>query len=195
MPETLADQGSPAPETPASETPAPVASPDIEKLRADLSAEFEKKMQDRVTGFQRLLSEREQELRELKTAGLSEEEREQLARQESEDRVAALERENELLKLSRVYPEEAPLFEQLLAAPTAKDQLEFLRKLKADLKAASTPAAPANEAEEPDIPDVISTNPMRPPEQGVLLPNGTLMTEDLADRLLGAAGKGALRGR
>lgn len=197
MPEDAAGQAYDELESPALGTapaPAQPATPDIESIRADIAAsikqELEASFNERVAGFQRLIAERDAELRELKTAGLSEEEREQLARRESEEELEALRRENELLRLSSEFPDEMPIFRQILNAPTAKDQLALLKQIRAAQAASQAPAPPP--PADPDIPDVLPTNPMRPFEEGVILPDGTVMTDALADSLLKSAGRGAL---
>jgi hypothetical protein len=175
------------------ESPSPsTSSPDLESIRAELQlslrADMEAQFQERAAGFQRALAEKDAELRALKTAGLSEDEREQLARQENESAIEVLRRENELLKLAREFPDEMPLFERVLNAPTAKAQLEAFRVLRAEL----SPKAPAPVAEpELEVPDILSSNPPR--QTGPTLPDGTAMSDALADRLLGSASGGALR--
>ena len=72
-------------------------------------------------------------------------------------------------------------YRQLLDAGSAKDQLELF-------KALSTPTAakpPADDAPV-DVPDVDLNNPMRQPEAGVRLEDGTILTDAIADRILGS---------
>ena len=77
---------------------------EIENVRTEFEARFK--------GLQRVIAEKDEalqryttELSELKTAGLSEEEREQLKQTELKQRLDQLARENELLKLSKDYPD------------------------------------------------------------------------------------------
>lgn len=168
---------------------APAEATDIEKIKAEISAAMRAELDTRVAGFQRLLAGRDetigalsQELDELKTAGLSEEEREQLR----DDRLATENQELRdqlaLAKLAPEYADEMPLFQELLEATDPKAQLEVLRKIRKPGVAAAPAAADA----EPATPEIDHNNPPRQTPEGVTLPDGTLMTDDLADRVLGS---------
>lgn len=157
---------------------------DIESVRR----EFE----ERFKGLQRVIAEKDQalearnaELFQLKTASLSEDERAQLevARiKEENDRLA---REVELMKLAQTYGEELPIFQQLLSAESAEDQLKVLRAIRSAQAANSQPTGAAPDV---DVPDINQTNPMRSDVGG----SASGMTGDIAERILGSF-KGALR--
>jgi len=167
----------------ASDTSPAATIADIEKVKAEIASAFD----ERAKGFQRLLAGRDEtikalseQLDELKTAGLSEDERVQLREQRLAEENEKLRTELELLELSREYGDEYPIFRELIDAPTAKDQLEAIRKMRK----ASVPAPSPAPAEEPEtsLPDM--NNPMRGTDGWGFLPDGTPMSDDLADRLL-----------
>lgn len=157
---------------------------DIEARLAALEAATE----ERVKGFQRLLAGRDQELeqlrrqnRELKTSGLSEDEREQLRYREIEEERDRLARELELIQLKDKYGDLLDPYQKLLAAESAEEQLALLASLRAP---AAKPVAPTPQAQ-PESSDVDRNNPPYQMPEGVTLPDGTTMTDDLADRILG----------
>jgi hypothetical protein len=178
--DALATQGEDA----ASSSATATASPEIEKLKAEY--------EERFKGMQRLISERERTLADLQRkqsdlelASLPDGERAIAMSRRADEELARLRAENELLKLRNEYPNEVPAFEKLLKATTPKDQLDILRELARGM-AASDKA--------PEPPDVDPNNPMRTPSEGAF----GEMTDELADRILKAAPKGALfkiRGR
>lgn len=163
---------------------APAASGmDIEARLAALEAGYE----ERIKGFQRLLANRDQEksalereLKELKTADLSEDERVQLTLAELQEEKDRLETELELVKLGSKYQDEMPLYQKLLGAQTAEEQLEFLRSLR------SSGAAPAGKAPA-ESSDLDLNNPRQSAPAGMILPDGTMMTDELAERILKGA--------
>jgi len=178
MPDPLAGQdGSDA----SADAPVTLTAADIEKVKAELQAEFE----DRAKGFQRLISERDdklaahaRELEELKTSGLSEDEREQLAQDKLRLENEALRGRLELSELAGQYGDEMPFYQRLLSGKTAEEQLKVLRELR-------TPAAPEVEVEKTaEIPDTDPNRPMRTPMEGTILADGSVMNDTIADRIL-----------
>ena len=168
----------------ASAPSAPAASlADIEKLKSETD--------ERIKGFQRLLSERDRALADLQRKvqdaeleSLPADDRARVIGKRRDEEYAALRAENELLKLRSEFPTEVPAFERLLRAANPKEQLEILREL-------AQAASPKRAANEP--PDVDPNNPMRSEPEGELMADGTYMTDALADRLLAAnPAKGAL---
>lgn len=189
MPDPLAGQGG----TDASADAPVLTAADIEKIKAEMTASFE----ERFKGMQRLVAERDDllaaraaELEELKTAGLSDEEREQLEESKKDREIATLRSQLELQALAGEYGSEMPYFERLLKAPTAEDQLKAMREF-AQSFAPKAPVTPA--AGEPEIPEVDLNRPGRQPLDGVVLPDGTVMNDAIADQILASAGRGALR--
>ena len=191
MPEQIAGQ----PDQDASaQAPAPITQADIDKLIAARDAQFE----ERIKGFQRLIADKEtraqaleHELSQLKTAGLSPEEREQLEIEQVKAENARLQAQLDLKNLASQYADEVPFFERLLAAPSAEEQLQVMREYATTLKAPQTPApvAPVAPAE-PAIPEVDLNRPYRRETySGQRLADGTVMNDELADRLLAAVGR------
>jgi|LakMenE18May11ns_1017448.scaffolds.fasta_scaffold9871688_2 hypothetical protein len=181
MEEQLAVQGGVTSDS-ASAPAAP--SPEIEKVREEFESRF-KGLQRVIAEKDEVLSKAQAELKELKTAGLSEDERAQLHQKDLSEQLDKLSRENELLKLSREYPDEMPVFEKLLQADSTKTQLETIREIRAAIAKAQTPA----KQEETEVPDVNPINPPRRDFGGVVMPDGTTLTEDIADRILKTFGK------
>lgn len=139
--------------------PAPAAAPDIEKIKADLRQEMAAEMDTRIAGFQTVINRLTEENRGLKTATLSEDEREQLMVQERDEYIAELEAQLKLTQLSqpsdgfdsRVYSLAYQAYTNLLNASTEEEQMSVLLSLV-------QPAAPtAPDAPEPS--DVDKNNP------------------------------------
>jgi len=150
---------------------------------------------ERIKGFQRLVAERDRKLADLEArfaqreaaledqrlAGMTDEERGTVTEQKRQTELQRLRAENELLKLGIDYATEMPLYRKLLNAPTAKDQLDIIRELSAATSANPALPVPKKAA---DVPAVDRTNPMRQPSEGIVLSDGTQMTDDIADRIL-----------
>jgi len=150
---------------------------------------------ERIKGFQRLVAERDRKLADLEArfaqqeaaledqrlAGMTDEERGTVTEQKRQTELQRLRAENELLKLGIDYATEMPLYRKLLNAPTAKDQLDIIRELSAATSANPALPVPKKTA---DVPAVDRTNPMRQPSEGIVLSDGTQMTDDIADRIL-----------
>lgn len=185
MPEVLAGQ---EPEGASAENP-PVLSAD------DIEARLTQKFDERIKGFQRVIAEKDaaveaarREAQELRMSGMSEDEKAEVEWQELESQVSKLQAENALLALQSEYPDEMPVFRNLLNASTPKEQLDAIRALRTAQAAAQAASnAQANPAEgEPDIPDVDPNNPSPQKGSSGAPSNGREMNDDLADRILGA---------
>lgn len=126
------------PPAPTPGSPAPVGQSDLDKWRQEIVGDITKVTDERFSGIQKLFARRdtklqalEQTVEQLKSRTLSDDEREELTDKATRERLAAVEAENEVLRLSREYPAETvSLFEALLGAESAKDQLEILKTLK-----------------------------------------------------------------
>lgn len=154
MVDTLASQD--AAQTPA-ETPVIEPAVDIEAVTAQVRQALAAENEERVKGFQRALADKDKEIRNLKTATLSDDERSALAVQEAERERDEARREASLLKLRAQYaPEVVTAFEALTSLNTPEEQVAFI----ANLRAPSTPAAPAPEPDA-DL-DVRDATPARP---------------------------------
>jgi len=177
----------PESQAPAAETP-PATAPafDVEKIKSDLVAALDVKMSERIAGiqssFQTQINERDQTIRELKLASLSEDEREEVAEQEGEEYVAELERQVKLAELAEKYPKIVPHFKKLLASQTPEEQAEYLNSLL-------YPQAPEPEAEQ-QVPDVDPNNPAptSSPLTGYRMPDGTPLTPEFAEQFLKSLG-------
>lgn len=180
--ETLAGQ----PEGDQAPAVTPPAPPD-----ADIEARLTQKFEDRIKGFQRLVDEKDRALKDaqskltdLQMSGMSEDEKAEAEWNSLQAQVDKLQAENALLSLSSEYPEEMPVFKNLLNATSPKEQLEAIRALRAAAKAAA-PAEPENpEGGEPDIPDVDPNNPLARQSSGGPTFNGQVMDDNWADRIL-----------
>ena len=172
-----ATQAAPATDAPAS-TPAfdPAA---FETKIASL-------IEERVKGFQRIVSEKDQSIadlqRQLKTASMSEEEREQLAVKEEQDRIEALALENELLKLGQQYPTEVGIVQKMLAGQSVQDYVAALHEALAS-------KAPEKEPEQ-EVSDVDRNNPPATPvtrsagADMISLPDGSFITVAQGEEIL-----------
>ena len=160
------------------------ANNDIESVRREFEERF-KGLQRVIAEKDQALEARNQELFQLKTASLSEDERAQLEVTRIKDENERLGKELELVKLGQAYGEELPIFQQLLAAESAEDQLKVLRALRGGPAGNSQPTAPGPDV---DVPDINQTNPMRSDVGG----NADGMNGDIAERILSSF-KGALR--
>lgn len=183
-------------DAPAS-TPATPAF-DFEAFKASLVGELDQKVSERISGIQSVFDKklnelRDTEIRPLKTANLSEEEREQLAEKEAAEYVETLERQVWLAnEASKKYPKAVPLIQKLFEAkgdlPTFAESLESL------LSPAPATPEPADE-----VPEVDPNNPPRVNPAGTfVLPDGQVMTKELADQILNSFGNtpiATLRGR
>lgn len=165
--------------------PAPQApTVDVEKLKADLAAEFEAKMNERISGlqssYQAQINERDAQLRELKTASLSEEEREQLALKERDEELERLRTQLWLAEQSQNKPKAAEVYRKILEAENDDDVIALLDGLTA---APATTAPPEEEAQVPDVdpnnPSIHSTN-----SELVTLPDGRQITAEFAEKFL-----------
>lgn len=132
---TLIDQS--APEDATSDEPSvqPVGQADLDKWRNELTASLNENFDTRFKGFQKLLGERDRQigeintmLTELKTADLSDDERVQLEREALDQERAAIAAERELLTLRAEFPDEVDLYQEVLKAPTSRDQIALLNQ-------------------------------------------------------------------
>lgn len=179
------------PEAPASQ-PAQQAF-DPEAFKASLLAEWENKTNERIAGvqssFQKLLNEREAEIRELKTANLSEDEREQLAEQEAQAYIDNLEFQVWLAnEANKKFSKAAPHIQKL--AELDGDVTAFAEYLEAALSPALEPEP------EPVVSDVDPNNAPRTPvaagPDSYIGPDGQVMTPELRKQILAGFGNMSL---
>lgn len=169
--------------------PAPA---EVDNSIESVRREFE----ERFKGLQRVIAEKDQaleatnkELYQLKTAGLSDDERAQLETTRLREQLDQLAKENELMKLAQSYGEEIPLFQKLLGAETAEEQLRLIREIRAGQAASQD--RPSGNTPDVEVPGSSPINPMRPDALGATKDG---MSGDIADRILESF-KGALRPR
>lgn len=163
----------------------------LDDLKAAMSQEFDNRFQ----GFQSLLDRRTSELRkeldDLKTADLTPEEQEQERTRAQSERVARLERENEILRMRKDYPEEVDLLTEFFEKSSLQDQLALLsafRKAKAD-------AEPVPDGADAQPTPVDKNSNPRKGDLTLSDISGNAMNDQLADKVLESAGneKGLLR--
>lgn len=184
-------------EAPAEAVAPPVAPavPDIESRFQQLEASFKAEMDTRVKGFQKALSQKDKDIKALRESQMSEAEVAEYRRQEEGTEVERLQAENALLKLAASYPDEVPLFQQILEAPGPEEQLKLIREFrKGQAAAASSTQQPATEPEV-ETPPVDFNNPLAPymPNGANVTYQGQQVTEAWADRLLDGASSMASR--
>lgn len=164
------------------EATSEAANLDLSAIQTAIMAELDKRFQ----GFQGLLdrrtSEFQKELEELKTADLSPEEQAQFQSSKEKERIARLERENELLKMRRNFPEEVDLLEDFFTKSSLEDQLMLLASFR---KAQAASETPAEDDEEQPTP-VDKNNPARRQQISMADMAGE-MTSELADKVLSTA--------
>lgn len=181
------------PETPAPEAtaavdataPAAPVVPDVESIVSERLAAFTAKFEEeRLKPLQREISERDEAIKKLKTASLSEDDREQLLAQEEADRIEAIETENWLLRKARENPAAADLFEKVLKADPDEQFALFVSLVS---PATPTPEAAAPEADA-QVPDIDKNNPagastLVPPGTPIM-PDGTALTPEFRKNFL-----------
>lgn len=162
--------GQPAPAASAS-APAPAAI-DIDKIKAELKVELQKDMDARVGGFQTVINRLTEENKTLKRQQLPDDERLELDTQDQTDRVAELERKLALMQLAVQFPDEAAVYQALLDADTALEQVQILKALR------TPPATPEVEAQ---VAEVDRNNPAQTTGEVIgRMPDGTPLTGDAA---------------
>lgn len=157
---------------------------------------LEEKLNPRFSGLTTLIENKTsplaQELSELKTAGMSPEEREQLEEQANQSHYERMERENMMLKMRQSDPDAVDFLMALDNAESFEDQLAII-KSKLGGKAADQVEA-AVDSGEVATPAVDSTNPARTPATGIAgaLATGQISSEAEADEILRLAGNQSL---
>ena len=170
----------------APQAPAPATEGfDPARFKAELESSWSQQLAERISGiqsgYQQQLNQRDEEIRKLKNATLTEEERVQLAEQEAEDEAAQylddLETRVALAELAAKYPKAAPHIQQLYQTGTLEEQAAYLDSLLNP-----TPATP--EASE-QVPPVDANNPPRGADTGALLNiDGKELTQEMRRQIL-----------
>lgn len=151
----------------------------------------------RVSGFQQMLAQKDealqesqQRLREFEIAGLSEDERSALQQQERDAEIERLRLENELFRLQEQHPRGATIYRRLLEPGlTAQQQVALLDELLGQQQSSAAPApSPTPPAPTPEAGGTVPVdrnNPAHSLGSDVeVLPNGEIMTDEVADRIL-----------
>ena len=159
-------------ETPAqpAATPAPA---DVESIVSNRLAEFSTKFEEeRLKPLQRLISERDAEIQRLKTATMSEDEREQLRIEKEEQDRQSFETERWLFNKAKENAAAAELLERWLSTDDPDELYKFAVEIAArQAPATPTPAATPEPSEQ--VPDIDPNNPARSH-----VPQGTPVTAD-----------------
>jgi hypothetical protein len=173
----------------SAEAPAsPGSAVDLDAIIAALDG----KLNERFSGFQSLIDKRisplAEQLDELKTAGMSPEEREQLEDQATTDHYAKLERENAMLKLRSTNPDAVDFLMSLDQAESFEDQLGLIATKFGQKVADNVEAAAQDEAEgEEATPAVDPNRSARSKAPGIQAALDGQLTDASADALLQAA--------
>ncbi len=174
--------------TDAPATPAPAETPATPAFDPTaFEAKIASLIEERVKGFQRMVSEKDSRIteleRELKTASMSEEEREQLTIRERQEADEALRLENALLKLGQQYPNEVAAYQKILERESVEDQIAALHEV---LSAGKTPQPEP----EQEVSDVDRNRPPATPvsaqstQDMIRLPSGEFITREAGLELL-----------
>lgn len=182
------EAGSASAEAPAAQAQAV----DLDSIMAAFSGELDKRFGGITSLIDKKVSPLAQELAELKTAGMSPEEREQLEERAAQQRYEDLERENELLKLRASKPDAVDFLMDLDKAETFEDQLELIEK-RFGKRAADQVEAAVEAASDEATPAVDPNNAPRDPRPGIQAAmEGGQMNDAMAEEILKAAGKRSL---
>lgn len=142
---------------PAAEAqPATTAPVDVESIVSARLSEWEK---DRIAPLQRLISERDDKIKELKTASMSEEDRAQLEITEQERERRQFETERWLFKKAKENPKAADFIEKFIGLEDPDEQFALAASVFA-IATPETPVPAAPEASE-QVPDIDPNNPAR----------------------------------
>lgn len=194
MPEN--DQSPVAPDASADTAPVSGGVPDLDSLSKSLVDQFDK----RFSGFQSLVDRKidgvNRAVNELKTAGLSPEEREQFESGTRDEEMKRLITENAMLKLSKDQPEAVSLFSKIMEQESLEDQLAVIQEALGT-KAADHVEQALADAGEPETQalGIDANNPPRTKSTGLgSYVDGQPMTAELADAILKGVGnqRGAL---
>ncbi len=165
----------------------------VKQVVEALTPQINTLLDKRVAGFQQMLAakdatieEERSKLREFEVAGLSEDERSALAQQERDEEVDRLRLENELFRLQEQHPKGASIYRRLIEPGlSAQQQVALLDELIAGAgEPAPSPTPPAT----PEVRDTVPVDRNNPvhavPGDVEVLPNGEIMTDEIADRIL-----------
>lgn len=178
MPDTQPQGDAPvAPEaTTATEQPAALASTDVERIVTErltaAQAAWESKVNERVTGFQQLVSQKDAEIQKLKTASLSDDERDQLRIESQEQSKQDFETEKWLFQKAKENAAAAELLEKWLSTDDPDELFKFATELSSR-QAPPAPETPVTPEPSEQVPDIDRNNP-----SGRQVPPGTPVTAD-----------------
>lgn len=185
-----------APAQPAPNAPADVESIVSERL-AKAQEEWEAKVNERITGFQRLVSERDEQIKQLKTASMSEEDRAQLEIEEQERERAAFETERWLFNKAKENSTAAEMFQKVLNTEDPEEQWAIFVDIASRLASPAPAPAPQPEPAE-QVSDIDRNNPAPQIANGTpVLADGTVLDKAFREnylRNLGSVWPGMERG-
>jgi hypothetical protein len=183
VPDTIEGQPTPeasAPAAPVVEQGAPASQAPFDPVafKAELESSFNQRIAGIQSGYQQQLNERDEQIRQLKTASLSEEEREQLAEQEATAYFEELEVRAAMADVIKDYGVDvANDLQKLFGAESMKDQAAFLASLR------NPQAAPTQEPAA-SVPPVDANNPPPASNSAGSLIDGQPMTDELRKQIL-----------
>lgn len=192
-PTNVPNPANPVPAVPAVELNPPDASAsapaglDLEVVKRDLMTQFDKKMNERVAGFQRMIAEKDEKIRELQLNALPAHEREQVEIEENERYYARLEMDNWLLRKQAQNPKAADLLAKFLDAPDRDAQFDLLTSALGINTAPVSPSdAPQSMEGAPAVPDIDRNNPapQNPSGPVTIAPDGTPIDAAFAERFI-----------
>jgi hypothetical protein len=154
----------------------------------------------RFSGFQSMIDSKVSNLasavEQLKTAGLSPEEQEQLEYDEQKGEIERLRTENAMLSLRKDHPDAVDFFVEAMSQGSLEDQIAFIEARLGKAVAAAVEDA-IEEGGELDLSAVPVTDPNNPARKqkalGAATAAGQPMTDVVADAILANAPRGALR--
>lgn len=181
---------------PSAQAPVTPEAPDLEAIvRAVIEKTVPEALNSRISGLQSSMDKRFSTLaKELKNAGLSEDDQQQILAEEQNKETQRAVQLAELIKRRKQFPEAVEFMIDNMDRSDLDDQLSFIQQtLKPSQAASPAPAAPSSGSAPNDapVPDVDKNNPAS--SRSPVLESGEEMNEELADAILSqVSGRGQL---
>lgn len=180
-----------------SEQSPSTSSADLEAVVARaLASALDPRMQGIQSVMDRKLSKLERDFNELKTAGLSPEEREQFNQETVNQELEAARERIAMLEARKEHPEAVDFFMEAMSKESFDAQIAFIESRLGKKAAQAVVDAVADEAEAEGTPIPV-VDPNNPSRKSVLGPAAAIaaggeMDDQKADAILASVGKGAL---
>jgi len=194
--QAAAAAGTDAEANPGGDNDAAIEAAVNQALEKALASTFDKRFSGLATLIDTKIKPLATELAQLKTAGLTPEEQEQLEASAAQQEIERLRAENQILSLRKNHPDAVDFFMEAMGQASLEDQIAFIESRLG--KAAATAVQEAvEEAVAEGSPAVPVTDPNNPPRKQKPLGNETAvasgqMSDAIADALLANAPKGSL---